>query len=308
MAKTLQFSGHETFAIRHGWLKKVVDAIETKAEHSSSTVFNSEESIARFGVGRNMVNSMGHWALSCDVISADKQSVTDFGHFLLSNDGGSDPYLEYDASLWLLHWKLTSRMTHSTTWHFAFHRFAGTTFDRQRLATAISDFCREQNFKPKAQKTIEQDVNCFINTYTVKRGKRGEIGEDSLECPLAELGLIYETAEKGVYEFQIGPKHTLPDSVIHYALNDYFAAQEGTTTMSLEQLTFDPSSPGRAFKLDEGSLSELLVGISETSNGGFEWIGTAGLRQVQLVKPCNQPLDLLAPYYKKMIPGGSRAA
>jgi len=49
----LQFAGHETFPLRHGWLKKAYDAV--KAEENSGvapgTVFNEESAIATFPGG-----------------------------------------------------------------------------------------------------------------------------------------------------------------------------------------------------------------------------------------------------------------
>ena len=59
-----QLSGHETFPLRNGWLKKAFDAVyATEAQENNKAVF-SDDAIARFGVGRNMVASMRHWAIS----------------------------------------------------------------------------------------------------------------------------------------------------------------------------------------------------------------------------------------------------
>ena len=54
---------------------------------------------------------------------------------------------------------------------------------------------------------------------------KGEVTEDSIECPLAELGLINLTYTKGEYEIQRGPKLTLSDKIFEYALNDYWSKQ-----------------------------------------------------------------------------------
>lgn len=57
---TLSFSGHETFTLRHGWLTKAVDAIET-----NDGAFNSDDALVELGVGKNMVRSIrtGLWRL-----------------------------------------------------------------------------------------------------------------------------------------------------------------------------------------------------------------------------------------------------
>src|SRR3546814_7792880 len=69
----LQFAGHETFPLRYGWLKKAYDAVVEACaldEAAGASVFNDDIAIARFGVGKNMVLSMRHWALSVEVLTA----------------------------------------------------------------------------------------------------------------------------------------------------------------------------------------------------------------------------------------------
>jgi len=70
-----QFSGHETFPLRYGWLKKVFDAVFFYEQEGriadTKNLFLSDDSIARFGVGKNMVSSMRHWANAAGVIEED---------------------------------------------------------------------------------------------------------------------------------------------------------------------------------------------------------------------------------------------
>ena len=297
-----QFSGHETFALRHGWLKKVVDTVAKR----QSEVFKSEDAIARFGVGRNMVSSMKHWATTLEVIlpedNPDEFSLGPFGSSILdtSRGGGAlDPYLENPLSLWLLHWKLAENFTSNTSWHYAFHLYSRTTFDRKHLSSAIIDFNKEDGQPKVADKTIQRYVDCFVSTYVMKRGRDGKAGEDSLESPLAELGLIKELPQRGHYEFRIGPKPDLPDAMFLYALHRFMNDGDGPATASLERITFDPGSPGRAFKLDENSIAERLSQINSISKGIFEWSETASLREVQLLNAEVDPFKhFIVPAYE----------
>jgi len=61
------FSGHETFPLRQTWLKKVFDQ-KIDGNRIKKSVFTDEGAIARFGVGKNMVASMRHWALATSLI------------------------------------------------------------------------------------------------------------------------------------------------------------------------------------------------------------------------------------------------
>jgi hypothetical protein len=65
-----QFSGHETFPLRYGWLKKAYDAVEEReGRPDSKAAFTHDDAIARFGVGKNMVASMRYWATASGVIA-----------------------------------------------------------------------------------------------------------------------------------------------------------------------------------------------------------------------------------------------
>src|SRR5690349_2116904 len=100
-----QLSGHETFPLRYGWLKKAFDAIDaTQKQAENKWVFLRDDAIARFGVGKNMVASMRHWAVAADIIAESQGSnfiqTTEFGRKLFG-PCGFDPYMEYPATLWL---------------------------------------------------------------------------------------------------------------------------------------------------------------------------------------------------------------
>ena len=66
---TPQFSGHETFPLRYGWLKKAFDRVaETEDISDNRGACWDDDAIARFGVGRNMVASMRYWAKATRII------------------------------------------------------------------------------------------------------------------------------------------------------------------------------------------------------------------------------------------------
>ncbi len=60
-----QFSGHETFPLRYGWLKKAYDEVaDTENNSENKSVFLGENAIAQFG---NMVASMRHWGSAAGI-------------------------------------------------------------------------------------------------------------------------------------------------------------------------------------------------------------------------------------------------
>ena len=145
----LHFAGHETFPLRYGWLKKAYNAVinEEKGGEIPGSIFNDEAAIAKFGVGRNMVLSIKHWALATGVLTAEdvpgerntKISSGPIGDLLFGD--GLDPYLEHPGSLWVLHWMLASKPGRSTTWHWAFNEFHEPSFDRELLCRRLNERC-----------------------------------------------------------------------------------------------------------------------------------------------------------------------
>ena len=276
-----QFSGHETFPLRYGWLNKVFDAV-SHGPRKNGNLFSKDEAIADFGVGKNMVASMKHWALTSRIIEEAKAHFkpSELGTFLMG-ELGVDPYLESPASLWLLHWNIVTNLERATTWYWAFGHYSGLVFDQERLTSEVCELVNERDWKRISHTTIKRDVECFIKTYaSSSRRAATEITEDTLESPFAELALIKPTGFRGSYQFQRGPKPALPDQIFVYALNSFWKAHTSANTLSIEAISYEPGSPGRVFKLDDDALAERLVRIEQTSEGAFRWTDTAGLSQV----------------------------
>ncbi|WP_309613716.1 DUF4007 family protein [Flavobacterium sp.] len=102
----LTFSGHDTFHCRHLWLKKGYDFIKKGRK------FTDEDAVVELGVGKNMVSSISFWMRAFGIIDKDG-ILTDFADYIL-DDNGKDPYIEDEATLWLLHYQLITQNIAST--------------------------------------------------------------------------------------------------------------------------------------------------------------------------------------------------
>lgn len=102
-----KFSGHQTFAFRHGWLEKGVQLIQ-KNPHG----FLEANALIKLGVGKNMVDSIKYWCIQTGLlqdVDRGEMRLTELGKFIFGShsfEEGRDPYLEDDGTLWLLHWEL----------------------------------------------------------------------------------------------------------------------------------------------------------------------------------------------------------
>ncbi len=277
-----QLSGHETFPLRYGWLKKAFDrAAETEAEADNRAACWGEDAIARFGVGKNMVASIRHWAKAARVIEetgANSVQTTEFGRLLFAPNG-LDPYMEHPATLWLIHWQLAAR-EEKTTWFWAFSHFPAITFERDHLVKKLGRLAKARSWPRAADTTIKNDVACFIRTY-VARQPSGKVGhDDALESPLTELGLIKAIGKKDGFRFVRGPKTTLGDGVFIYALRDFWSRYSDAATLSFEAIAHAPGGPGRVFLFDENDVADRLATLDDVTDGALRWSETAGLKQV----------------------------
>lgn len=274
------FSGHETFPLRQMWLKKAFDQ-RTKQNTVDRTVFSNDDAIARFGVGKNMVSAIRHWALACRVLEDHRDiripyGVTPYGEAIFS-DAGLDPYSEHLATVWFVHWCLAGEGNRATTWFWMFNRISSPVFTREDVQASLAQFAAKRGQKLSAS-TLARDVETCIRSYVPRAGAGSP--EDYAEPMLGELGLVQEE-QKGAFAFRRGPKVTLPDGLFAFALANYWRrTASAEASLSFEGIAYGDGSPGRVFKLDEDSVAERLFGLSSITNGRLIWDDTAGLRQV----------------------------
>lgn len=138
------FSGHETFPLRQMWLKKAFDRADKHGVISKET-FSDDSAIATFGVGRNMVSSIKHWALACEIMREDASKknfvVNDVARKIYWEDG-YDPYAQYPTTAWYAHWCLAGRGTRSTTWFWLLNVLNAQTFTRDEVMPTLAKFAQ----------------------------------------------------------------------------------------------------------------------------------------------------------------------
>jgi len=278
-ARAPHFSGHETFPLRQMWLKKAFDHAD-KAERIPKSVFADESAIAAFGVGKNMVASIRHWALACDLIdedAGDSHPLTELAKAVYADDG-FDPYSENATTAWMAHWSLAGKGRRSTTWHWLFNHVTAPTFTRDELETPLADYARALGAKRLSATTLSRDLETCLRSYAPRMA--GGSPEDFAEPMLGELGLLSEE-RKGHFAFRRGPKSTLTDGMFAFALVDFWErSAKDLSSLAFEAIAYGEGSPGRVFKLDEASVADRLFGLDDLTRGDLKTTDTAGLRQV----------------------------
>ena len=295
--QTGRFSGHQSFTLRNTWLTKGV--IEcAKNPH----VFSEDDALVTLGVGKNMVDAIRHWCLATRVLrdNPDERGCyqpTKIGRKVFLDNGGWDPYLEDSGTLWLLHWLLATHGEYATTVYYAFNELNALEFTRDSLEKDLAGLAGKLNVRATGN-SIRRDINVFIRGYLGRPDRTNHSIEDVLDSPFGELNLLMEEPIGQTYAFSRGPKDTLPDTVMLFALWEYMQKSAGERTFSFDDLAYRSMSPGRVFKLDELALAERLERMVDATNGAWQITETAGYRQV-LIRTHVDPYTALDAYYVK---------
>lgn len=288
------FSGHETFPLRQLWLRKAYESISGYDTPAPKSLFSDHQSIVRFGVGKNMVSSIKHWALAAHFMEEHESGYRPTQEAeLLFGDNGLDLYSEHPATIWLIHWYLAARARRSTTWFWLFNHIQSQTFSRDDIYRSLKEFVISNNIRA-TEVTLRRDIECCIKSYVPNIG--GDSAEDIAEPILGELGLIQQ-GSRGIFEFRRGPKHTLPDALFVYALLDFWERRSpDISTLSFDSVAQDFGSPGKVFKLDENGIADRVMNIEDITKGALTWSDTAGMRQIIKTKDVNLISLLKAAY------------
>jgi hypothetical protein len=308
------FARHESFHPRHGWMKKAIDGAT-----ADPRIFTQERAIVDLGVGKNMVRSIRHWGLAAKVLAqADDPeqprvplSVPSRIGRVLLGDGGWDPYCEAPGTLWVLHWLLVAPPSKSPVWWVALNEFPAVEFGEEELLNFVTDFLAGvAEWETPHPSSVKKDVDCFLRMYSTKEGPRKTLGDDLIDCPFRELGLLRAgSGSHRAYRLIIGPKPSLPPEVALYAALDFMARTDASSrTATVSRLATEPGSPGRAFKLTETDLTDLLRRSVEGSSG-VRLTSSAGVPQ--LVYEDEAPVaaaDALWRYYRRLDPEAVQAS
>jgi hypothetical protein len=277
------FSGHESFQCRQLWLKKGYDFLRKQNS------FRQEDAVVKLGVGKNMVASIRFWMRAFDLID-DNDKPTSFAENLFDT---WDPYLEDEASLWLLHYHLLKKELASTySLVFKILRKEKVEFNKENFLALVKREAETNNLNINP-KTVVDDFEVFLKMY-VRSEAQGKDKEDAFSGLLTELDLVRKkgTGQNTYYYIENTERTEIPAAVIMYAIVDQYS---GSTSLPFS--TFEPLI-STAFSITRAGL---LNKITEFANDKVNkkmivYREQAGIRELQ-IKDETKPSQILKNYY-----------
>jgi hypothetical protein len=282
------FSGHDSFQCRQLWLKKGFDYVQEGKN------FNDEDAVVQLGVGKNMVSSIRFWLKAFNIID-NKDIPTVFGKRLFDDETGYDPFLEDEASLWLLHYQLVKN-GFASIYSIIFNEFRKEKlfFNKETFVNyvkRIGESNPDLNFN---ENTVAKDFIVFANLY--KSDPESKDVEDSFSGILSEIELLKTTGKGKDEQFFIenSERDNLPETIVLYSILDN---PNYGNSISLNSLEFDLNSPGSIFALNRSGLMNKISDIVDDFKD-ITFTDQAGIKELQFKKKVDA-YTILDQYYGK---------
>jgi hypothetical protein len=284
---SIKFRAHETFFIRKGWLSK---GVRNVIKDPAIFINRDSNPMDTLGIGANMVKALRYWLQAVGLTEEQQtgkhtQMLTILGKLINEND----PYIEELGTLWLLHYHLATSKKEATAWYFFFNEFHLTEFTREDFLIQSENYLRELG-ETVAERSIEDDYNCIINTYIprIKLSPKKFDPEDNIDCPLGELELIEIVNKKDkVYKKSTPKKDTFhPLIMLAVILNQYEQANpdwrccKEKREIRISEIQTNACNVGKVFNLDIISLTGLLYKLELL--GFIKVVRTAGLDVIRI--------------------------
>lgn len=279
------FSGHDSFQCRQQWLKKGYD------HKLANRSFHEEDAVVYLGVGKNMVSAIRYWMRAFDLLD-NNDNLTELAHRIFADDGW-DPYLEDEASLWLLHYHLIKKST-ASSYNLIFNELR-----RERIEFSRSNFIAFVKRKAEAnpfivnENTLGDDFGVLLKMY-IRTDAQQKDTEDSFSGIFTELNLLRHKGKRDedFYAVENSEKKEIPEEIIFYTILDNAGESASINLTNIEQ---DPGQAGAVFAINRTGLTSKIQDIAK-KYPEVVFSDHAGVRELQF-KQLNDPFEILARYY-----------
>jgi hypothetical protein len=258
MAKSrFEYGRHETFAVRHGWLGKGLERMD-----SSPDGFQADENaVVKLGLGSRMVKSLRYWleasgigelrAVETEGRKARELHTSSIGQVIYARD----PYMEYPATWWFVHLNLARRS--GSVWGWFFNDFRERMFDRATCVDAYLRYLRLNASNEPTLSAAQRDVACLLSAYSAASANEPRDPEDGTASPLRDLGLVLRHEDTGRFE-KTRPLDEVPIEVF-LACVAAEAEDLQQETLSMGDLLGRRGGPGVVLGLTGDSIEDLAA-------------------------------------------------
>ena len=273
----VSFGRHESFPLRFGWIAKGLEAVR-----HDPTVFVREDATVRLGVGKNMVSAIRHWLQAARLVrpsASGGYTETEVGRVAFGEDG--DPYLEDDATIWLVHWLLATNPSAATTIYWFFNHFHKPAFASDEVAAALGSFVDREVSGRVSPATLQRDAAMLLRMYTRTPASTRLTLEDALDSPLSLLDLV-DRVDAHHHQSPPAERPELPLPTFAFAVAELFCDRD-TPHIGVTDLMYSDTihcAPGAVFRMTEEGLIRKLEQLCDAAPNAYRLDRTAGVDQL----------------------------
>ncbi len=276
------FSGHESFHCKSLWLKKGYDYL------LAGNHFTDIDSVAKLGVGKNMVASIRFWLRAFGLSQSDE--LTDIAEFLFDTEHGRDPYAEDLNTLWVLHFLLVvTGIASIYNLTFVEYQREKKEFSKDELRNFIKRKCsvpEQRNIYN--ENTVKKDIGVLLKNYVAPKDLKNI---EDFSALLIGLGLIVNK-DSDVYSYRVTEPEDIAPEIILFAL---LSISGGDKTVSFDVL----QKMSLAFCLPIVSLIEIIRKIEKLYPGKVVFSDNSGIKNVQFIGELSR-FNVLDNYYDSL--------
>ena len=275
------FSGHESFHCKSLWLKKGYDYL------LAGNHFTDIDSVAKLGVGKNMVASIRFWLRAFGLSQSDE--LTDIAEFLFDTEHGRDPYAEDLNTLWVLHFLLVvTGIASIYNLTFVEYQREKKEFSKDELRNFIKRKCSvPEQRNVYNENTVKKDIGVLLKNYVAPKDLKNI---EDFSALLIGLGLIVNNSD--VYSYRVTEPEDIAPDVVLFAL---LTLSGGDKTLSFDIL----QKLSLVFCLPIVSLIEIIRKIEKLYPGMVVFSDNSGIKNVQFIGELNR-FDVLDNYYDSL--------
>ena len=277
----VSFGRHESFPLRFAWIAKGLDALR-----DDPGAFTREDATVVLGVGKNMVSSIRYWLQAASLIRPRPGGgyvETSLARTAFGEDG--DPYLEDDATIWLVHWLLATNPSGATAVYWFFNHFHKPAFATDEVAASLAGFADREAAARTSPATLDRDAEMLLRMYVRTAAGNRVDARHRRSAPALRT--------------------ELPLPVFAFAVAELFRHLDAPHIAVADLMYSDRSrcAPGAVFRMTEEGLIRKLEELRAAAPGDYRLDRTAGVHQLYALRDVD-PLAVLAGHYA----GRGRAA
>jgi hypothetical protein len=300
----VRFGGHETFAIREGWLHRGLKLLLIEPHK-----LTDEYAADWLGVGRSMAKAIRYWLVATDLAGSElvrtgRGRVTPEPTELARLIWERDRHFLEQGTWWALHANLVNNPRFAFTWGWFFSQFSHSRFERAVALESLLTHLRLSEGRPPSAGTVQRDLGCLLASYSRDNPPSSSDAEEGQECPLQELDLLVHFKGTGMYQRNRNPKN-VPFELFGYACALAFPSAASWTEVLLSEATSERGGPGRVFQLDEEGVFDLGLRYEAAAKQELRIVGHAGERALRI--RTLKAIDWIRAYYERLRAGEDAA-